>query len=109
MDTGDLFPEGRGGFFATKTPMRILRLLYQLSNRFSEHEQRFKIFADAINNSSKSLYTIVNEVGVQCQQHGKYGFDEKPEPPDKKTVNAEQLDALVKLALNKIEEWVLTP
>jgi predicted KAP-like P-loop ATPase len=105
MDVGDLFPDGRGGFFSTKTPMRILRLFYQLSNRFTEHERRFKIFADAINNSTQSLYTIVNEVGVQCQQHGKYGFDEKPEPPDKTTVNAEQLDELVKLALNKIEAW----
>ena len=105
MDIGDIFPEGRGGFFATKTPMRILRILYQLCNRFPDHERRFEIFADAINNSSQSLYTIVNEVGVQCQQHGKYGFDEKPDPPDKTTVNAEQLDTLVKLSLNKIEEW----
>lgn len=105
MDIGDIFPEGRGGFFTTRTPMRILRLLYQLINRFPEHQRRFEIFADAINNSSQSLYTIVNEVGVQCQQHGKYGFDEKPNPPDKKTVNAEQLDSLVQLSSNKIEEW----
>ncbi len=105
MDVGDIFPDGMGGFFATNTPMRILRLFYQLSHRYTEHEQRFKIFADAINNTKKSLYTVVNEIGVQCQQHGKYGFKEKPEPPENATVSSDQLDELVKLALKKTEEW----
>ena len=105
MDVGDLFPEGRGGFFATKTPMRILRLFYQLSHRYDEHDQRFKLFVNAINYSRQSLYTVVHEVGVQCQQHGKYGSKEKPEPPEKTTVNNEQLDELVELAANKIDEW----
>jgi len=105
MDIGDLFPGESRGFFATDTPMRILRLFYQLSHRYQEQEKRFNIFADAINNTKRSLYTIVNEIGVQCQQHGKYGFKEKPEPPENTTVNSEQLDELVKLALKKIEEW----
>lgn len=104
MDVGDIFPEGSRGFFATDTPMRILRLFYQLSHRYQEHEKRFKIFADAIKNTKKSLYTIVNEIGVQCQQHGKYGFKEKPEPPENTTVSSDQLDELVSLALRKIEE-----
>ena len=105
MDVGDLFPEGSGGFFATKTSMRILRLFYQLSHRYDEHDQRYKLFVDAINVSKQSLYTFVHEVGVQCQQHGKYGAKEKPEPPEKTTVNAEQLDELVELARKKIEDW----
>ena len=105
MDVGDLFPEGIHGYFATDTPMRILRLFYQLSHRYTTHEQRFKIFEDAINNTKQSLYTIVDEVGVQCQQHGKYGFKEKTEPAENMTVNSEQLDVLVRFALKKIEEW----
>ena len=105
MDIGDIFPDGMRGFFTTNTPMRILRLFYQLSHRYKEHEQRYKIFAGAINNTKKSLYTIVNEIGVQCQQHGKYGFKEKPEPPENTTVNFDQLDELVQLAQKKIEEW----
>jgi predicted KAP-like P-loop ATPase len=105
MDVGDIFPDGVRGFFATDTPMRILRLFYQLSHRYNEHEQRYEIFADAIKNTKKSLYTVVNEIGVQCQQHGKYGFKEKPEPPENTTVNSAQLDDLVKLALKKIGEW----
>ena len=105
MDVGDLLPDGTRGFFATDTPMRILRLFYQLGHRYKEHEQRYKIFADAISNAKNSLYTIVHEIGVQCQQHGKYGFEEKSEPPENMTVNTDQLDELVKLALKKIEEW----
>ena len=105
MDVGDIFPDGSRGFFATDTPMRILRLFYQLSHRYQKHEKRYKIFLDAINNTKKSLYTIVNEIGVQCQQHGKYGFNEKPEPPGNTTINSEQLDKLVRMALKKIEEW----
>lgn len=105
MDVGDMFPDGMRGFLATNTPMRILRLFYQLSHRYTEHKQRFKIFADALNNTKKSLYTVVKEIGVQCQQHGKYGFKEKSEPPENMTVNSDQLDELVNLALKKIEEW----
>lgn len=105
MDVGDIFSDGSRGFFATDTPMRILRLFYQLSHRYKEHEQRYKIFADAICSAKKSLYTIVNEIGVQCQQHGKYGFKEEPEPPENTTVNSDRLDELVELALKKIEAW----
>ncbi|MCE5211822.1 MAG: hypothetical protein LLG40_09740 [Deltaproteobacteria bacterium] len=105
MDVGDLFPDGSRGFFATDTPMRLLRLFYQLSHRFNEHEERFEIFADAIKKTSNSLYTIVHEIGVQCQQHGKYGFNEKAEPPKNTTVSSDQLDELVKLSLIKIKKW----
>lgn len=105
MDVGDLFPEGERGFLKIGTPMRILRLFYQLSHRFQDNETRFKIFVDAIEKAKRSLYTIVNEIGVQCQQHGKFGFKEKPELSEKTTVSSDQLDKLVKLGLSKIKEW----
>lgn len=105
MDIGDAFPDGKGGLFSADTSMQIMRLFYQLSHRYKEHGKRYEIFESAINNANNSLYTIVREVGIQCQQHGKYGSIEKPEPPEHTTVNADQLDKLVKLALVKIEEW----
>jgi len=105
MDVGDKFPEGQRGFFSIDTPMRVLRIFYQLSHRYKEHDKRFKIFTDAINNAKYSLYTFVNEIAVQCQQHGKYAFKEKAEPPERTTVNSDQLDELVKLALCKIKSW----
>jgi predicted KAP-like P-loop ATPase len=107
MDLGDMFPKGSPGWYTTDTPMRILRLFYQLTHRYQEHEKRSEIFANAISNAKNSLYTIVNEIDVQCQQHGKYGFKEKPEPSEKTTVSPEQLDKLVILALKRIEDWAV--
>jgi len=105
MDTGDLFPEGDLGFFGTDTPMRILRLCYQLSHRFDDQKKRFNIFKHAIEKATRSLYTIVHGVGVLGQEHGKFGSNESPEPKEKLTVNAEQLEELEKLACDKIENW----
>jgi len=105
MDVGDLFPEGDSGIFRTDTPMRLLRLFYQLSRRFHSHDKRFDILKRAMEKATRSLYTIVYEVGVQDQQHAKYGLEDKPQPEEKLTVRAEQLEELEKLACNKIEIW----
>ena len=104
MDIGDLFPEGDSSFFGTSTPMRLLRLFYQLSNRFDSHEKRFDIFKRATEKATRSLYTVVDEVSVQGQQHGKYGA-ESPDPEEKRTVNSAQLEELEKIACDKIESW----
>lgn len=105
MDIGDLFPEGESGFFEIDTPMRILRICYQLSQRLDSHEKRFKVFKNAMEKTTRSLYTIVYEVSVQDQQHGKYHSKDTPTPEGKRTVNAEQLKVLENIALNKIETW----
>ena len=105
MDIGDLFPKGDLGFYGTDTPMRLLRLFYQLSHRFDSHERRFTIFNNAIEKATRSLFTIVHEVGVQGQQHSKYGSKKNLDPEEKLTVNAEQLKKLEKLACGKIESW----
>lgn len=105
MDIGDLLPEGDSGFFTTDTPMRILRLCYQLSHRFDSYEKRFNIFKHAIKKATRSLYTIVHEIGVQDQGHAKYGSKETPQPKDEMTVNKEQLEKLEKFACGKIESW----
>ena len=105
MDIGDLFPEGDSGFFGTDTPMRILRLCYQLTHRFDSYEKRFNIFKHAIKKATRSLYTIVHEIGVQDQGHAKYGSKETPQPKDEMTVNKEQLEKLEKFACGKIEGW----
>ena len=105
MDLGDLFPSEYGGFFHTDTPLRILRLFDQLSHRFQKHEKRFEIFKYAINKTENSLFTIVHEISVQCQQHGIYGLKDKEDDFEKQTVTKEQLEELVTLALNKIECW----
>jgi len=105
MDIGDLFPEGETSFFATDTPMRLLRIFYQLSNRFEIKQERFHIFKKSIEGATQSLYTIVHEVSVQDQQHGKYGLSDKPKPEENWTLDENQLLELEKLARIKIEEW----
>jgi len=105
MDIGDLFPEGESGFFEIDTPMRIWRICYQLSQRLDTHEKRFNLFKNAMEKAKRSLFTIVHEVSVQEQQHGKYSSKDTPTPEEKRTVNAEQLKVLEEIALNKIEIW----
>ena len=106
MDMGDLFPEGVEGRFDTDTPRRIRRLLYQLSQRFSDQGKRFDIFKKAITDARESIYTVVYEVGSQAQQHGKYTpNNEGPEPEERRTVNSQQLEELEKLTCQKIQDW----
>lgn len=105
MDIGDSFPEGNFNLFETDTPIKLSRLFYQLSHRFDNHENRFNIFKNAMEKANSSLYTIVNEISIQDQQHGKYGSNEPPEPEEKLTVKAEQLEKLEKIACEKIEIW----
>lgn len=105
MDLGDLFPEGNPGFYDFGTSMKVLRLFYQLSHRFETHQERFDLFKEAIEKSQNSLYTIVNEVGVQMQQHGEYNSQKDPTPQEKRTVEPEHLAELKKITRMKIELW----
>jgi predicted KAP-like P-loop ATPase len=105
MDLGDSFPENENkSIYEFDTSMKLLRIFYQLSHRFDNHDSRFELFKTAIEKASNSIYTIVHEVGVQDQQHGKY-TDEKELPLDQVTVKPEQLEKLHELAASKIEEW----
>ncbi len=105
MDIGDQFPENKvKSLYSFDTPMKVLRVFYQLSKRFPDHNSRFELFQKAIKNSENSIYTIIHEVGTQDQQHGKYSKD-KELPIESLTVKPEQLDELHKLALEKIEKW----
>lgn len=105
MDVGDLFPEGERGFLSTDTPMRLLRICYQLSHRFQNQDDRCELFRNAIGSAMQSIHTIINEVAVQDQQHGRHESKGNPDPEEKRTVSSTQLDELEQLALAKIQEW----
>jgi predicted KAP-like P-loop ATPase len=105
MDIGDSFPEGKAGMFELDTPMRILRVIYQLCHRLPSQEERFNLLQAAINATERSLYTVVHEVAIDGQQHGKATSKQELEPLEKRTVNPEQLEELERLALKKIETW----
>jgi len=106
MDIGDLFPEGKRGMFETDTPMRILRIFHQLGQRYDDQAQRFQVIKDAMVNAADSIYTIVHEVGVLGQEHGKRTSKPgQPGPEEKRTVNTAQLEELEELACVRIREW----
>lgn len=106
MDLGDLFPEGQGGMFERDTSMKVMRLMHQLSRRYASHDERFSLCRSAIERASRSLYTVVREVGLQGQQHGKFRANNEPaDPEERRTVNPGQLEELEKLAVQKISQW----
>jgi predicted KAP-like P-loop ATPase len=106
MDLGDLFPDGPSGMFEGDTSMKVMRLMHQLSRRYASQIERFELCRSAIEQATKSLYTVVREVGVQGQEHGKYPIDSEPaDPEENRTVNPAQLEELEKLAVQKITEW----
>jgi len=107
MDIGGLFPEGKVGMFDFGTPMKILRIFRQLSLRLDTQEERFRAFKEAIEKAEKSIYPIVNKVGVLGQEHGRMTSKEEEQlaPVEEREVNTEQLDDLEVLAVVKIRKW----
>lgn len=103
MNLGDSFPEGEKGFYSFDNPMKILRICYQLIMRVEQKEDRYKIFKDAIEYSNESIYTIVHEVAVQGQQHGKFNSDKSHDRDQTTTI--ELLGELEKLTVEKIKKW----
>lgn len=110
MDYGDLFPESKEGMFDFDTPLRILRILRQLSLRFDTQDARFKLIKTAIEETVKSIYTIVHKVGVMGQEHGKLTdkTEEQLKPVEEREVNTEQLDALETITVQRIQDWAET-
>lgn len=107
MDIGDLLPEAPRGMYSLDTPAHIMRLMYQLSERIKNQDERFKLYKEAIIAAQKSLHTIVHEVVVHGQHHGKLSStpEEGLEPEEERPVSSEHLIELEQLAYEKIKQW----
>lgn len=105
INLGDSFPEGRFGFFSIDTPMRILRLTHQMLRRLQDKSERYNILESAFNDAVDSLHTIVHEVSVQDQEHGRFNPAKQPNPDKDFTLPDNLLDKLEKIALQKIQLW----
>lgn len=107
MNLGDTFPSDRKEeFFSIDNTMRLLRIFYQVSLKIEDKEKRFEVFRDAVSYARKSIYTLVHEIAVQGQQHGKFASN-GPSPEHQQTVTFERLGELEAMACQKIEEWLL--
>lgn len=90
----------RSGMLEFGNDTRIGRLVWQLTSRLDDEQARYEMLRQAITNGS-AVATIVDEVATFGQQHGKYGV-QRGEPEAQWLVNAEHLDELEKIALQKI-------
>lgn len=103
FDMGDdlLRPEDeRAGIFEFGNDIRIGRIVFQLLRRLDE-QARFETLKEAIS-KGRAVATIVGEVAVFGQEHGRYG-EVGSHPAEERLVSAQQqLDELEKLALEKI-------
>jgi predicted KAP-like P-loop ATPase/DNA-binding transcriptional regulator YiaG len=104
FEVGDqlLLPEDESrGMFDSGNDIRLGRILWRLLPRVDE-TQRFAALKEAIS-QGKAVTTIVHEVAVFGQQHGKYGARE-PKPDEQRLLNEQHLRELEELALQKIRD-----
>ena len=64
FDTGDYFPEKKGGFIFFDTNIRIMRIVHQLMNRIDDKKERFKILKNSLNYAEHSLYPLVHQISI---------------------------------------------
>ncbi len=83
-----------------RNDFRMGRIIWQLLYRLEEPE-RFKVLKEVMSNG-RAIATIVREVVVLGEQHGKY--EARPEPEDERVVNVQHLRELEELALHKIQK-----
>jgi predicted KAP-like P-loop ATPase len=105
MNLGDLLPEREEGLYSLGgTPMELLRIFYQLSERLGSQGERFGVFKTAMGSTEASLYTVVHEVHALGWDHGKH-TEQGAKPEGERAVNSAQLDELERLAADKIRLW----
>ena len=103
LDKGDFFPEEEASLLRFNTPMRIHRIIHLLLQRFEKAEARFELLQQAIMKATKSLYIVIHEVQQLTLEH-EYAGDEAV-PLQYREVTPEQLKALQKLTVERIQFW----
>lgn len=103
LDCGDLFPEGESSALSFNNPMRIHRVIHQLLRRFESSKERFELLQTAYLNANKSLFILVNETIAQEQEHREN--EDTYLPMEHRDLTTDQLFALQKLTVIKIETW----
>lgn len=103
IDVGDLFPDVTPSLMQVTTPERVHRICQQLLRALKSNEERYHFLKKAFNDANMSLYTIVNEVILQTQQHME--TENAYLPSEHRDLTFEQLRHLQETALTKIKFW----
>ncbi|HPG41258.1 MAG TPA: P-loop NTPase fold protein [bacterium] len=105
MNLGDTFPEQDFDLFTHSTSMDIFRIIHQLCLRFKDHENRYNLIKNAIEQVKDSIYTIVYAVNILEKQQDKNNPNKDLNSIDEMIVTSEQFELLKLLSLEKIEKW----
>lgn len=106
INIGDSFPYDTNSFWTGDGPIRLARITYQLLKRLDTQEARFSVLKQSINSATESLYTIVQEIAIFDQEHGRYGQEKDVASEKERVVSSNQLDELEQLAASKIQHWL---
>jgi predicted KAP-like P-loop ATPase len=95
--------DGRpSGIFSLGIDVHIGRIIWQLLRRVPEEPSRFELLRDAIE-KGEALGTIVREVAIVGQQHGKYG-GRGDTPEEDRLLTPEHVEQLEQLAARRIRQ-----
>ena len=108
LNLGDLFNVNLSGFpFKLDGHTLVMQLVYQITRRIPDENERFDVLRDALASASESLYSPATTVGVEDQSHRRYEDASRQRDPsgEKDLVSDEHLDELERLMRSRIEEW----
>ena len=105
MDYGDFFPEGKESRYSLNNKIKLLRIIYQLSQRFIKFDDKYNLFRNAIQNTDQSINTIVDLVAYIESRNEKADSSQFDDPQKKYIISKELLNELTKLSDAKISIW----
>ena len=105
LDIGDLFPEPPPSFLSIDTTVRVGWIVKKLIKRIDNKSKRFEILKKAIEKSDESLIIIIQVIFELDCEHGRFVVKDRKVPEQERIVDEKQLDALEKLAIEKIKKW----
>lgn len=108
LNLGDLFQVNLSGFpFKLDGHTLVMQLVYQITRRIPDENERYDVLRDALTSASESLYSPATTVNVEDQSHRRYEDANRQRDPsgEKDLVSDEHLDELEQVMRSRIEEW----
>lgn len=110
LNLGDVFPIDMRGFpFKLDGSTLVMQLVYQITKRIPNEQERFDILKDAVTSASESLHAPATTVSVEDQTHRRFEDNNRPRDPsgERELVTDEHLDELEQIMRSKIESWAM--
>lgn len=106
LNLGDSFPNDMSGFpFKLDGGTLVIQLVYQITKRIPDENERFDILKDAVASATESLHAPATTISVEDQAHGRFEDKKRPRDPSQELVTDEHLDELETIMRAKIQSW----